>query len=75
MFEKAATLVSAEKIGTSVPCGPDPEKHLNAIHKYIAAGFDHVFIHQIGPNQESFMDFYAEKIFPEIAKQIGQQAA
>ena len=71
LFEKAATLVSVDQVATIVPCGPDPEKHLNAIHPYIEAGFDHIFIHQIGPNQEPFMDFGAREIFPKITKLVG----
>ena len=66
-FEKAAELVAPEKIAEMVPCGPDPEKHLNAIRRYIDAGFDHICIHQIGPAQEAFMDFYAREIFPKLA--------
>jgi len=63
--------VSVDQVATIVPCGPDPEKHLNAIHPYIEAGFDHIFIHQIGPNQEPFMDFCAREISPKITKLVG----
>lgn len=48
----------------SVPCGPDPDRHLEAIRKYEEAGFDHVWVHQIGPDQEGFFDFYAREILP-----------
>lgn len=72
LFEKASNLVSMEQISKLIPCGPDPEKHLRAIREYIKAGFDHIFIHQIGPNQEQFMDFYATEIFPRIAKETGE---
>ncbi|MCU1298304.1 MAG: Luciferase-like monooxygenase [Acidobacteriaceae bacterium] len=65
-FEKAAGLISREKLAGVVPCGPDPEKHLRVIRAYIEAGYDHLFIHQIGPKQEAFMDFYAREIFPKI---------
>ena len=66
LFEKAAKLVTREKIASRVPCGPDPNVHLRAIQEYVAAGFDHISIHQIGRNQEAFMDFYAEEIVPKI---------
>ena len=68
LFEKAAKLVSVEQIAKLIPCGPDAEKYLNGIREYIEAGFNHIFIHQIGPNQEQFMDFCAKEIFPQIAK-------
>lgn len=72
LFEKAAKLVPVDQIAKLIPCGPDPEKHLNGIRKFIKAGFDHIFIHQIGPNQEQFMDFYAQEILPVIAKEAGR---
>ncbi len=73
LFEKASELVSEDQVAELIPCGPDPEKHLNPIRKYIKAGFDHIFIHQVGPNQEEFMNFYAKEIFPMIMKEAGEQ--
>src|SRR5437764_13867433 len=67
LFEKSAELVSVEQVARLIPCGPDPEKHLRAMHEYIEAGFDRVLIHQIGPNQVPFMDFYAREIFPRLS--------
>jgi coenzyme F420-dependent glucose-6-phosphate dehydrogenase len=66
-FEKASQLVSAEKIAETIPCGPDPEKHLKAIREYIDAGYDHIAVHQIGPKQKEFMEFYERQIFPKIS--------
>jgi hypothetical protein len=42
--------------------GPDPEAHLAAIREFEAAGYDHVYVHQVGPDQEGFLDFYAREI-------------
>jgi coenzyme F420-dependent glucose-6-phosphate dehydrogenase len=56
-------LVSAEEVAKLIPCGPDPEKHVIAIRQYIDAGLDHIFIHQIGPNQSSWI-FTCEKFLP-----------
>lgn len=66
LFEKTAKLVSIDNLAKLIPCGPDPEKHLRAIRQYIEAGYDHIFIHQIGPDQEQFMDFYAKEILPKF---------
>jgi coenzyme F420-dependent glucose-6-phosphate dehydrogenase len=63
-FEDAARMVAREKLAEMVPCGPDPERHLEAIRRYEEAGFDHVWVHQIGPDQEGFFDFYAREILP-----------
>jgi G6PDH family F420-dependent oxidoreductase len=65
-FEEAAELVTEEAIGESVVCGPDPERHLEAIREYLGAGYDHVYVHQIGPDQKGFFDFYGREILPEL---------
>jgi coenzyme F420-dependent glucose-6-phosphate dehydrogenase len=65
-FEQAAKLVTEKQIGEAVTCGPDPEKHHEAITKYVEAGYDHVYVHQIGPDQEGFFDFYRENVLPLV---------
>jgi len=65
-FEEAAELIGAEEIGESVICGPDPQRHLEAIDEYAAAGYDHVYLHQIGPDQEGFFDFCARELLPRL---------
>lgn len=65
-FEQAAELVTEDVIGESVVCGPDPERFLEAIREYERAGFDHVYLHQIGPDQEGFFRFCEAEILPKI---------
>jgi G6PDH family F420-dependent oxidoreductase len=66
-FEDAAKLVTEEMVAESIICGPDRRRHMDEIRKMIEAGFDHVYIHQIGPDQESFIDFYQKEILPEFS--------
>lgn len=66
MFEDGAEMVHEEDAVESIACGPDPDVHLAEIHKFIDAGYDHVFIHQIGPDQEGFFDFYGKEILPKL---------
>jgi coenzyme F420-dependent glucose-6-phosphate dehydrogenase len=65
-FESVAELVSEDEVAAVVPCGPDPEKHLETINKFVEAGYDHVTAHQIGPDQEGFFGFYEEKVLPKV---------
>jgi G6PDH family F420-dependent oxidoreductase len=65
-YEAAAQLVSEDDVAETVICGPDPERHLEAIREHEQAGFTHVYVHQVGPDQESFFRFYADKILPEL---------
>jgi coenzyme F420-dependent glucose-6-phosphate dehydrogenase len=65
-FEAVAELVTQDQVAESVTCGPDPERHLAAIRKYAAAGFDHICVHQVGKDQKGFFEFYAEEILPQL---------
>jgi G6PDH family F420-dependent oxidoreductase len=61
-FEQAAELVTEADVAEKVLCGPDPAAHLAAIDEFAEAGYDHVYVHQVGPDQEGFLDFYAREI-------------
>src|ERR671914_791812 len=50
-FEQAAKTVRPHDVAEAVVCGPDPERHRAQIRTYAEAGFDHVYVHQIGPDQ------------------------
>ncbi|HET9781057.1 MAG TPA: TIGR03557 family F420-dependent LLM class oxidoreductase [Candidatus Dormibacteraeota bacterium] len=63
-LEEAAEMVTPEMIKKEVVCGPDPKRHLEELSKYVEAGFDHVYIHQVGPDQEGFMRFCEREILP-----------
>jgi coenzyme F420-dependent glucose-6-phosphate dehydrogenase len=62
-FEAAVEMVDEDAIAETVVCGPDPERHLEGIQMFLDAGFDHVYVHQIGPDQDGFMTFYERDIF------------
>jgi len=40
----------------------------SAVKFYEKAGFTHVYIHQVGPDQDGFLDFYSSEILPRYAK-------
>ena len=43
---------------------PTPSATSRRSQKFVDAGFDHVYVHQVGPDQEGFIRFYAEQILP-----------
>jgi len=65
-FEDAAANVREEDIAEVVVCGPDPDLHHKKLREFIDAGFDHVYIHQVGPAQEEAISFYVEKVLPRL---------
>jgi coenzyme F420-dependent glucose-6-phosphate dehydrogenase len=66
-FEEAAENVREEDVAEAVVCGPDPERHRAAIQEYVDAGYDHVYVHQIGDDQDGFFNFYESEILPHFA--------
>jgi G6PDH family F420-dependent oxidoreductase len=65
-FEEAAEMVTEDDVAEQIACGPDPERHLELIRKFDDAGFDHVYVHQVGPDQDGFFRFYREQILPRL---------
>ena len=67
-FEAAASLVTEEMVADQVACGPDPERHIRAISAYLDAGFDQIYVNQIGPDQRGFLDFYERELGPRLER-------
>ena len=65
-FEAAAGLVDEDDLAEVVVCGPDPERHLEAIWAFASAGFDRVYVHQVGPDQEGFFQLYRREVLPRL---------
>ncbi len=65
-FEQAVELVTEDMISDSIPCGPDPEPHREMIRQFEKAGYDEVYVQQIGTGHEEFFRFYKEEILPEF---------
>lgn len=61
-FEQAVELVDEDMVAEKVPCGPDPERHVAAIRQYLEAGFDEVYVNQIGPDQHAFFEFFNKEL-------------
>ncbi|MFB7908286.1 TIGR03557 family F420-dependent LLM class oxidoreductase [Kitasatospora sp. NPDC056076] len=65
-FEQASQLVTREMVTDAVTCGDKAEEHVEAVSAYARAGFDEVYVGQIGPDQEVFFDAYRELVLPAL---------
>ncbi len=60
-FEQASELVTEAMIAESVPCGPDVDKIVAAFQAFADAGFDELYVQQIGiRHEECFVVFARE---------------
>jgi G6PDH family F420-dependent oxidoreductase len=65
-FEQASELVTEEMVAEKVACGPDPEEHVAVVRTYVDAGFDEVYVAQMGPDQEGMIRFYEKEVLPRL---------
>lgn len=63
---QASSMVTPDQIAASHACGPDADRHISAISEYVDAGYQDVFVNQIGPGQDAFFDFYGAEILPAL---------
>jgi G6PDH family F420-dependent oxidoreductase len=63
-FEQVAQLVTEEQVAAKTPCGPDPERFVEQFARYRDAGFDRLFVNQIGPDQDGFFEFFDRELRP-----------
>jgi G6PDH family F420-dependent oxidoreductase len=65
-FAAASRHVSPEAIAEQVSCGPSVDRHIEAIDRYIRAGYDRLILLQIGPGQDAFFDFFERELAPRF---------
>jgi coenzyme F420-dependent glucose-6-phosphate dehydrogenase len=65
-FTDLAKSVTEDQVAAAILCSRDADRHLEKIAEYADAGYDHVYIHQVGPDQDGFIDFAARELLPRI---------
>ncbi|WP_149826745.1 LLM class F420-dependent oxidoreductase [Streptomyces tailanensis] len=65
-FEQLEPLVTEQMVAENTVCGDDVDEHVAALSAFADAGFDRVYVSQIGPDQRGFFDFYRTKVLPQL---------
>jgi G6PDH family F420-dependent oxidoreductase len=63
-FEQVATLVTEDMTREALVCGPDVDRHLEMFDQYAKAGYDEIYVNNIGPNWQGFFDLYSRQVLP-----------
>jgi G6PDH family F420-dependent oxidoreductase len=66
LFEQAVSVLRKEDVVAHMPLGPDAQTHIDALKAYEDAGYDELYVTQIGPEQEAFLRFYADEVRPAL---------
>ena len=61
-FEQATQMVTEDDVASSVPCGPDVARHVDTVQQFADAGYTHLYLQQVGPDQEGFLRFWEEEL-------------
>ena len=61
-FEQASALVTREMTADSAVCGRDIDAHRAGIDTYRKAGFDELYVANMGPHFREMIDFYGEHV-------------
>ena len=65
-FEQASQLVTEESTRESVVAGNDPETHLEQIREYEKAGYDALYVANMGPHHQAMIEFYGREVLPRL---------
>lgn len=61
-FEAATGTVRIEDVLAKFACGPEPDRYVAAVQRYLDAGFDRIVLQNAGPDPDGFLDFYAREL-------------
>ena len=68
-FEDVIDAMGEPKLPKDSPLGPEPDAYLEAVRVLEQNGFDHIYIHQVGPDQEGFLRFFKHELLPLLEKE------
>ena len=65
-YERAAETVREEDVAGAILCSGDPGRHVAKLREYRDAGFDHLLVQQVGPDQDALIRLYERDVLPEL---------
>ncbi len=67
-FEELTAGVGHDAIRSSVICAVDAGPVIQAVDRFVAAGYDSVYLHQVGPDQQRLADLARTELFPHYRR-------
>ena len=65
-FEQASQLVTKQSTRDSVVAGADPAPYLELVSSYVDAGYDQLYVANMGPHYRDMIDFFGKEILPAL---------
>ncbi len=67
LFEAATEWADEDDIAEEIVCATEAGPLVEAIEEFVDAGYDYVYFHQVGPEQEEFLEFSKSELLPALA--------
>jgi G6PDH family F420-dependent oxidoreductase len=65
-FEQASQLVTRDATADSVVAGPDVAGHVAQLRSFVDAGYDEVYVANMGPHYLDMITAYGEEVLPTL---------
>jgi G6PDH family F420-dependent oxidoreductase len=65
-FEQAAQLVTRESTAESIVAGNDIDAHVQQLRSYVDAGYDEVYVANMGPHYLAMIEAYGREVLPAL---------
>ena len=66
-FDEVSREVPAELVAATVNISADLGWHAARLREYADLGFDQIYLHHVGQQQQSFIDAFGAKVLPQLA--------
>jgi len=70
-FEQASTLVTKDKLAETTTAGPDVDAHVKAFGPFLEAGFDEIYVANMGPSYVEMLRAYGTDVLPALRQSRG----
>lgn len=71
-FDTVAERVRPDDMAASVRISADPGQHAEWLQQYVDLGFDQIYLHHVGQQQDYFIDTFGEQVLPQLRSTSGR---
>lgn len=65
-FDQAAAFVRPDELDVGIRVSADLERHTAWLQDDIELGFDHIFVHNVNREQQTFIEAFGERVLPSL---------
>lgn len=65
-FDEVGEFVREDDLAAHIRISADPERHIEWLKEALEIGFDEIYLHNVGTNQEAFVDMFGRSVLPEL---------